>query len=776
MKTLFKQYPGSISGDFRSPLSALMLLLTAVLCFGSCNLSYASNNGYLGSDTCKDCHQQAFKNWQGSHHGKAMAHANADNIVGNFNDNHVVFNGETYHFFQKDQQYFARLKDANGKFNTYQIRYTFGIYPLQQYMVDLGKGKIQLIPFAWDSRSKAQGGQRWFHLYPEAIDARHEFFWTNQGQNWNYMCADCHSTNVKKNYQASNNGYETSFSEISVGCEACHGPGAEHVTYLQAKDKTQLSKEAMVNKGFDRSLHKLVQQWQPRAGSHILQPVMAEDADSSKQTLVCAQCHSRRMQLGNNDYVASHQLGDKYLLNLVEPGAYHPDGQIYDEVYVYGSFLQSKMHQKGVVCTNCHEPHSGELLVEGNGLCNQCHIAEAYDTPEHHKHANSTAGSQCVDCHMPETTYMQIDARRDHRWHVPNPQQADNLQTPDVCLTCHQERGRQWSIEQFKRWQNDASNDNSNQRFGTAFLASELGYPQAAAWLSKIAQDVNYPNIIRASALQRSANIADNNSLVAIARGLKAENAWIRIGAIRGAENLPANSRWRLIYPLTSDPVLAVRIEAARVLLPVWQALSDAQKGSLKPVLDEYIKVQHYNADRGFALTNLANLHAYQGDFAQAEQWYQQAIAIEPFYVNAYLNFSELYRQQGDEKRVIEILMSGEDKVAAPSALYYQLGLSYIRQKRYAEAEKHFADAVKSEPSNSQYQFVYGLSIKESNPGLAQQAMSKAYSISRDPQHLYALCELQIEQRSFAARQCIERLKPLVDESVIEQLRRRLTQ
>ncbi|WP_394173197.1 multiheme c-type cytochrome [Thalassotalea litorea] len=749
-----------------------IIFLVSIVCCTYSGLVNATENTYVGSNVCKECHQQAFTDWQGSHHANAMAHANQASVLGDFANANIEFNGEIYRFYQKKNNYYARIKDADGQFNDYQILYTFGVYPLQQYMVDIGQGKIQLIPFAWDSREQEQGGQRWFHLYPQAQDPKHEFFWTNQGQNWNYMCADCHSTDVNKNYLVDSDSYQTSFSEISVGCEACHGPGAEHIQYIN--NHAENAKDAKKNdlKGFDRSLHKLVSQWQPRANATTLQPVMADNADTSKQTLVCAQCHSRRMQLGDDDYIATHELGDKYLVNLIEPGAYHADGQIYDEVYVYGSYLQSKMHQKGVVCTNCHQPHSGELIVAGNALCNQCHISETYDTPAHHNHPDSVEGSQCVDCHMPQTTYMQIDPRRDHRWHIPDPQQSANLNTPDVCLSCHQQKDSDWSSGEVAKWRGNYSQNSA--QFGPAFLGSELGYRQSATWLSKIAQDLNYPAIIRASALQRSAGVADNNTLVAISRGLKSDNAWIRIGAIRGADNLPINARWRLLSPLLEDPVLAVRIESARLLIANWQQLTSAQQTQMQGAIDDYVKVQSYNADRGFALTNLANLYAYQGQYNKAELTYQQAIKTEPNYINSYLNLSELYRQMRDESKVIGILEQGKNNVASPSALAYQLGLSYIRQQQPLSAQQNFAQAVATEPDNPQYQFVYGLSLKESKPKQAQQAMSRAYALSQNPQYLYALCEFQIQQQEFSAAQCIERLKPLVAPEIINQLEQQI--
>ncbi|MCP4237122.1 MAG: deca-heme c-type cytochrome, partial [Aestuariibacter sp.] len=268
-------------------------------------------------------------------------------------------------------QYWVNMPDVDGKQQDYQIKYTFGVEPLQQYMVEFDDGRVQLIPYAWDNREAEAGGQRWFNLYPEFTQKHQEFYWTNTGQNWNYMCADCHSTNVKKNFNVEENTYNTTFSEINVGCEACHGPASEHISWTKASaGNTQ-------HKGFNRNLQKAVSQWVVQAGKTTLMPALptssVESSNHSQQTLVCAQCHSRHVQISDNSYVETNALGDRYLLNLIDARRYYADGQVYDEDYVYGSFLQSKMHRNGVVCSDCHDPHSSKLTLPEETICLQCH-------------------------------------------------------------------------------------------------------------------------------------------------------------------------------------------------------------------------------------------------------------------------------------------------------------------------------------------------------------------------------------------------------------------
>lgn len=233
---------------------------------------------FIGSESCIDCHKEAVDAWQGSDHDMAMKHADKSSVFGDFNDATFEFEGKTNRFFQKGKEYWVNIEGPDGQFHDYKISYTFGFEPLQQYMVEFDDGRIQLIPFAWDSRHKNQGGQRWYHLYPD-MEKTDEFYWTNTGQNWNFMCADCHSTNVQKNYDSEKNSYETSWSEINVSCEACHGPASEHIKWSKKQEGS-----IGLHYGFDRDLSKSVKEWVFKQGSSILQPKAIRKTD---QITVC---------------------------------------------------------------------------------------------------------------------------------------------------------------------------------------------------------------------------------------------------------------------------------------------------------------------------------------------------------------------------------------------------------------------------------------------------------------------------------------------------------
>ncbi|MCP4934009.1 MAG: hypothetical protein GY927_07330, partial [bacterium] len=291
-------------------------------------------------------------------------------------------------------------------------------------------GRLQCLNIAWDDQKKV-----WYRLPPYEVNGPSDWLhWTNGGQNWNGMCAECHSTSLKKNYDKQSNSYTTTWAEINVGCEACHGPGSRHKNWAE---QPAMGRATLVNDGLT---------------------VTSKNLSAKNQVALCAPCHSRRFQLGDNDH-SEGELLDKLVPSLLDEGLYYPDGQILEEVYVYGSFSQSKMYQKGVRCSDCHDPHSLKTHAEKNDLCLQCHRKEEYDTEAHHFHKETYQGKPsdgylCVKCHMPGQYYMGIDYRPDHSLRIPRPDLSQKLATPNSCSTqdCHGDKPLDWVVENYTKW------------------------------------------------------------------------------------------------------------------------------------------------------------------------------------------------------------------------------------------------------------------------------------------------------------------------------------
>jgi predicted CXXCH cytochrome family protein len=502
--------------------------------------------------------------------------------------------------------------------------------------------------------------------------------------------------------------------------------------------------------------------------------------------LTCAQCHSRRSQISTKSHVEANAFGERYLLDLVTSENYYPDGQVYNEDFVYGSFLQSKMHQQGVVCSNCHDPHSAKLKLPKETLCLQCHQAETFATKTHHQHNIDSIGAQCVNCHMPETTYMKIDARRDHGFHIPRPDLALQFGTPDTCLSCHDEKTSNWSLANLNDWFPNSEHRQTKKEekdFTSVFSATTIPlsnqqWESVSSELSRISQTKSYAPIIRASALTKMAQTSNANTIIAIARALKDDNEYIRLGAIQALQGSGAQSiqteKWRLLSPLLTDKVLAIRTATAFTLASLWQQLDAEQLKIITPALNEYLASQNYNSDRGFAHSNKGIVLSYQGKLTQAVNSFKQGIRIEKNFAQGYLNLSQVYRQLEQHQKTREILKQGIKSNPVNAQLPFELAMAYIRAKDKVTAANYLAKATKLAPQNSHYFYVLGLSLQDFNKTKAYKAITQAYSLSQNPQHLYALCEMQVRHHAFQAKQCITKLAKVAPSSVIEQLKTKL--
>ncbi|MGH7151415.1 MAG: multiheme c-type cytochrome, partial [Planctomycetota bacterium] len=334
-----------------------------------------------------------------------MGEATETDLLGDFGDATLLHDGVESRFFRREEKFLVRTDGRDGALSDFEVRHTFGVDPLQQVLVGFPDGRMQALGVAWDVRAR-----RWFHLIPgrspRAGDPMH---WTGIEQNWNYQCADCHSTNVRKNYDPQADRFGTTFSEISVGCEACHGPGARHVDW--AREEAEGRASALPEKGLLAPLAGRTSfTWVSAVPSGNAVPSGPRSSD--REIEICARCHARRSQF-SDDHVAGEPLHAAFRPALLGPDLYQSDGQVREEVYEVGSFLQSKMYMQGVTCSHCHDPHTGRLQVEGNGACASCHAPATYDSPDLHPHAAGSAGASCAACHMPTTTYMVVDPRHD---------------------------------------------------------------------------------------------------------------------------------------------------------------------------------------------------------------------------------------------------------------------------------------------------------------------------------------------------------------------------
>ncbi len=713
------------------------------------------STGFVGSEVCANCHEQQHLQWLGSHHQLAMQTASPESILGDFNDARFIYAGMESRFFREGSQYRVETEGADGKLAVFPIEYVFGVEPLQQYLLALPDGRLNALSIAWDSRPQADGGQRWFHLYPnEQIKAADPLHWTGHYQNWNSRCAECHSTDLQKNYSPADNNYRTTWSEINVSCEACHGPGSEH---LAQASSGKWADDGHFGLAVDLSSEGL---WQFKEdatiASNLASPGRAQQADS------CGRCHSRRGTLG--DYQYDKHLLDTHRLSLLEENLYHPDGQILDEVYVYGSFAQSKMYQAGVVCSDCHNSHSGELRAPGNGVCAQCHRSDVFDTAEHHRHKDNSSGALCANCHMPETTYMVVDPRRDHGMRIPRPDLSVVMGTPNACNQCHGDQDASWALAALREW--DVEFSDTGNHPARAIAQFRRGDGRALPGLQEIAQDPNNPAIWRASAMVALGQFATQESYKTALQMLQSTDPLLRMAATRSLEFLPPQQRFRVLNPRLTDPSRAVRMETARLLADVQVDQLDPSNRKLMEKLNaEYLAVLSMDSDMPGIQLQLGLFYTSKQQWAMAESAYQEALRINFQFLPAMLNLADLYRSQRRDNEARDLLAQAIDIAPQQGAAYHALGLLETRSGNREQALAMLQQAARLEQHGTRHRYVYAIALH--GDGEVAAAIRELQTLNRkvpdNPDVLLALINYCKDSgRLPEARRYADQLKPLV--------------
>ncbi len=724
-----------IIGIIATGIIVLMIPLSLIL-HSSSSISNQKQAQFVGGKECISCHQREYELWKGSDHDRAMMIANDSTVLGNFNNVEFELRGKKHKFYKRDGKFFVHTEGIGGNMSEFQIAYTFGVRPLQQYLIPFEKGKYQCLPIAWDTEKN-----RWFDMagmvyQSEELKPDSWFYWTNQSQNWNGMCAECHSTNLQKNYDLEKDSFNTTWSDINVNCEACHGPGSDHLDWAKLPEG---SRDYDSNMGL----------------------VLKTSGTTSKQYIeACAPCHSRRTSLGPNDHTESEYYNLHRPQNI-SPPLYYADGHILDEVYVFASFTQSKMYMHDVRCSDCHDSHSIKFKFEGNALCTQCHRPEEYDTYQHHFHKYTNEkgeavknkfgemvpvgeGALCKTCHMPGNYYMGVDFRRDHSFRIPRPDLSIKYNVPNACNDCHADKSFQWSEDYIKKYYGE------RKKFTYASVLAD-GYLQkenADTSLIRLIKNDLYPEMVRATALSYLSAYNSSAADSVIIEMLYNIEPLVRERAIDAFIANSDQELVRVIFPLLDDPIRIVRLAAAVKLSVVQKEfLTNEQLKKLDEVLKEYLRTLEYTADFPTGRFNLGNFYSNKGDFNKSEKFYVESIKMDRQFYPAKSNLALLYYSQGKMKEAEELFLDLIKNHSEYTESEYYLGLLYAEQKRYEEAAVVLEKAAQKKNANNRIYYNLGIIYQYLNENKkAEASLLKADSFSPNQfDIIYALADFYIK-------------------------------
>lgn len=663
-------------------------------------------DGYVGDEACISCHNEANSLWKGSHHELAMQIADDTTILGDFNNVKVKIDGVEYFFFKEESDFKVRIKEIDSSEKVYKIAYAFGLTPLQQYLVDFDNGKKQVLRVTWDTVD-----EKWYHQYTGDKIATHDWLhWTKSAQNWNTMCAECHSTNLKKNYFVEKDSFHTTYSSINVSCESCHGPAEYHINWA---NKDEGGKDLHILKGNNQR----------------------------EQMNLCAPCHARRVKLTKN-LKPGLFFEDQLMVQNLSTNFYHGDGQIDDEDYVYGSFLQSKMYAKGVKCTDCHNPHSLKLKFDGNQLCLQCHVPAKYEAKDHHFHEMNTEASQCINCHMTGKNYMGNDFRRDHSFRIPRPDQSEIYDTPNACIGCHQKESNKWASTYIKQWYGEKRQDH----FSDALLLSSSNnlnqYDRKR--LDKFIVDLSYPEIARSSVIE-NLDYTNNEQFGALLQALSDSSAMVRYNALLKFRVLAPQERLSIAMRHMVDSVKLVRIGAAQLAIGVDESnLDELNRSSLAMARGELETMLYSNADFSSGRMQLGDYFLQNNDINTAIKHYKMAIKKDSLLIPVYSNLATSYsliKDYAQANQTLDEWILLEPEVSRP---HYLKALLHFETNENESAIKELQTAIKLNPQDtrSMYNLATFYYQNKTELKVAEITIQRALKIdseNQDYQYLLAL-------------------------------------
>ncbi len=686
-----KKYSQSIRA-----LTILVLLLLPVfiivqLTFVDENKAEKPKASYVGKEACIECHEAEYKDWKGSDHDLAMDYATDSTVLGDFNNASLIRNGQTHKLYKRDGKFYVITDGDDGKMKEYEVKYVFGHYPIQDYLVEFPGGRLQTLALTWNTKDS-----NWFYMADSVyqsmgVDHKNWLHWTNQAQNWNSMCADCHSTHLRKNYDIKTNSYHTTWSEIDVSCEACHGPASQHLDWAKLAD---YARKDIENYGL---------------------VIKTSGIDNQQYVDNCARCHSRRSIMGDFN---PHSKSIYNHINpvLPNPPSWYIDGQIKEEDYVYASFTQSRMFMNDVQCNDCHNVHSGKLVLQGNKLCLQCHKAEDYDTPNHTFHKSygeegeavmSAAGvkfevgsgTQCINCHMHGQNFMGVDYRRDHSFRIPRPDLSEKNGTPNACNQCHTDKSNKWAAQYIEEW----FGVSRPYQYGEAFSDAVEHEKNADSKLHSIFNNDLYPTNIRSLAVNHLSDSPENNQL--INNALLSTEPSIRIAAVQNFR-LSSEKDLNIILPLLHDEVKAVRIEVAQRLAFVdTNLIPKRYKKAYWAAVGERKQVLLYNSDFPIGKFNLANFYYQQKNYQKAEEFYTKAIQQDNELYMAKINLAHLYSAMNKPAQAEKILEEYVANHPNDGNAIYDYGLVLSENKKYHKSLEYLLKASKLLPNNGRIDY-----------------------------------------------------------------------
>lgn len=654
-------------------------------------------SGYAGSDQCRDCHPGVYDLWAKSNHGLAerLVQSNVDESA--FVPARTIsFGSHTVTVEATNGGFYITDAGLSGKAETHRVERVIGNDPLRQFLVAAPGGRWQAMEASYDPHR-----QEWFNVYGREDRQPGEWgHWTGRGMNWNSMCASCHNTRLEKNYDEPTDSYHTTMAEMTVACEACHGPMQAHVNWQKRYHDPARP---------DPTLAKLT-------------PVQIMDA--------CASCHARRDDL-TGDFKPGDAFFDHFDLMIADHSdAFYADGQVHEEDYEFNAFLGSKMHAAGVTCLDCHTGSWHMPQPHGNEICLRCHATGLLKAPvirpeEHSHHLAGGKGDECIDCHMPVTTYMQRHPRHDHGFTIPDPWLTKQFGIPNACNRCHEDQNVDWSLAAVEKWYGQKMERPTRQRAEWIARARQGDPAACAPLLSLLANETNsYWQAVAIGLLDQWVGVSEVDE--ELVKCLAHPDPLVRANAVRALEPLvqaPDSPVAGAIRQLLADPVRNVRISAA------WALRAELDTNS--PAGRELLHYLDLNADQPAGQLQKGVFYFARRDLPAALEHFQKAVAWDTNSAPSRQEFAVALSAANRNSEAIEQLEIACRLAPQEAEYYYALGLAWHEAGNLPKTIGALESAAKLDPRNDRIWYNLGLARSEAGqiePAL--DALSRAETLA----------------------------------------------
>jgi hypothetical protein len=678
---------------------------------------------YTGSDSCASCHQDEYAAWKRALHLQMTKPIGEARVLGDFSDGaSLAAHGRSYRMEARDGAYFITVSHRGREPERFRVEYTLGAKRFQGYLSTLSDGRIYVLPAFWHVE-----GRRWIdwkEITP-VPDSDHDL-----RQIWNITCFNCHATNLVKNFDVASKAYATSWTEMGIGCEACHGPGSAHIGLMEEWEKTPASKPAYDRSSTNRELGRLLRVFSPRT------------ADRRTVFDSCSYCHGNK----NNVFVGFSP-GDAYedyalpfLVSQPIPdtdpqGEFWPDGRPNRFNRPQALMLSGCFEKSDITCTSCHVGHgsrhehslkvavrdaNGVTLPPSDGLCTQCHTtgalgasgaggapgapgatgasgatsatgASGADWTAHTHHPAESPGSRCIECHMSDVNWRLLIRRRDHTFAAPVPEMTATYGVPNACTTCHDSRSPEWAAAVMDRWYGDGARRREAMRLADTMYEAGAGNRSVLRALGGYAVDRTGSPVVRASAVEFIGRLAGTFAASRSTGGSQT--------SFEGAPSPPAASAGgtqRPVAPEVFDRALYVAIGAASDPEPMVRATAVRTLGLLgddravPPLVARLVdraRTVRVTAAESLLLLGVAALEGSPGQaLSRAQDEYADSLASFPDVADRHASIGWLEIRRGRDREAARALKTAIDLDSAHPRPRVLLGVLAARAGRLEEA------------------------------------------------------------------------------------------